>query len=196
MRYMKIKLQILGLLLFALACTRRTDQANTHVRQESDSLAYVIVKLVLTDTSMYGKEENKILSETPQLPPPPQYDGTYISQVSSVLSESDTVCISRQLKGSGKFSLTTLDQYGFTIVNLDRFRAKFETSDAFWAGFNKTYGDGFFTVSKPIFNCDRTKAFIRVGYLCQNECGGGSEMLLQKVGSNWILSQTISSWVS
>lgn len=192
---MRIKHGILGLILFALACTRQKN-SSTHIRQENDSLAYAIVKLVLTDTSMYGKEENKILSERPLLPPPVQYDETYVSYISSVLSESDTMCISRQLKGSGEFSLTPMDQYGLTIVNLDSFRAKFETSKGFWEGFHKTYGDGFFTVSKPIFNGDRTKAFISVGYLCQNECGGGNEMLLQKIGSNWILSQTLSSWVS
>jgi hypothetical protein len=193
---MKSTIKMVIIVVLGFACTKQAGQKNTPAPTDGDSLVYALVKLVLTDTSMYGKQSHRILSEMPSLPPPNNYDGTYATFVSRILSERDTTCIFDQLKGSGNFLMGKMEKYGFTIVNLDSFQTKFVTKGTFWDRFYEKYGDGFLSVSKPILNCEKTKVFIRVAYMCGNECGGGSDLVLEQFGSSWVLKEEISSWVS
>jgi hypothetical protein len=193
---MKLIFKIMGLVLVVAACTSNRDRTSSVDQVDKDSLAYVIINIALTDTLAGRKKEHQIVSEIPWLPPPNQHEGTDVGYVSKNLSELDTMCIHAQMRGAGKFKTNKMTKYGFTIVDLDKFRDTHAPNSAFWERFHEKYGSGFYTVSKPIFNCNRTRAFIRVGHLCGSECGGGSEMILEKVNGLWEIKEKISSWVS
>lgn len=193
---MKLAIRTFLIVLLGFACTKPSTHHDARIQPDEDSLVYSLIHLVLTDTFMHRKKFLRILSETPSLPPPNNYDRTYTSFVSMILSERDTSCIHKQLRGSNHFSTAKMEKYGFTIVNLDSFRSKYVSKEIFWDRFYEIHGDGFLSVSKPILNCDKTKMFIRVAYICGNKCGGGSDLLLERSGASWTLKEKVGSWTS
>ena len=69
-------------------------------------------------------------------------------------------------------------------------------STLFWEEFYKKYGDGFCTLSKPLFSKNHQIVIISSGYHCGGLCGGGGTYVLKKVNSDWKVIATIRDWVS
>lgn len=70
------------------------------------------------------------------------------------------------------------------------------SGEKFWEIIHNKYGPGLLTVSMPIFNRDFTKAYIRFGYSCGELCGGGEDMIIEKIGDKWTVSQHLGGWQS
>ena len=66
----------------------------------------------------------------------------------------------------------------------------------FWERYDKQYADGYVSGSKPIFNCARTKVFIRVGFHCEGKCGDGIEVVLERVRGIWMVKKESLPWIS
>lgn len=166
------------LLLTILSCSNHRDE-NTSLNS-SDSTAtvdlYGFLNYILTDSTDIGlvKDGYKVISDIEVLPPPSFYGPEkFRDYLSKELSEKDTLYIVNQLKKRMKFRTDSLQAFGFTIVKVSDLRNKKLEGDEFWDTIHEIYGPGYLTVSRPIFNRNFTKAYVRFGYVCGRLCGGG-----------------------
>ena len=153
-----------------------------------------IIHTALTDSSIswIGKKGHQVLSKTQMLPPPSNFYESYVSYVSRILSEKDTLCIGSQLQLRNRFTTTGMENFGYTVVNLEND----VRTGTFWETFHEEYGEGFLTVSMPVFDCNRIRAFIRLGFVCGGKCGGGEDIVLEQINGRWVLREKVHGWVS
>jgi hypothetical protein len=126
------------------------------------------------------------------LPPPANFHESYASYVSRILSEEDTLCVASQLRSKKKFTTKGMEKFGYIVVNLENDVG----GQTFWQSFHKKYGEGFLTVSKPVFDCSRIRVFIRIRFVCGGKCGGGEEIVLEQINGKWVLKEKVTGSVS
>jgi hypothetical protein len=56
--------------------------------------------------------------------------------------------------------------------------------------------NGYFSISKPIFNETFDLAFVQIGEVCGPLCGGGEMIIYEWNSGKWFEKERISSWVS
>lgn len=196
-------MKVIGQIILALAILSCTNNRNNAAIQDStDCLTtvdlYGFLNYVLTDTTEIGlvKDGYKVISDIEMLPPPGFFEGTFRDYLSQLLSETDTLFISNQLRELLSFRTDKMSEFGFTVVKVSELRAQKLKGEEFWDLIYRDYGQGLLTVSRPIFNRDCTKAYVRVGYSCGRLCGGGEDVIFDKVDGNWKLTESVSRWVS
>lgn len=181
----------------SLACSGTAQKESS---QEPSINLYEFINLVLTDTILEGRftERNgKVISDVSMLPPPINTgDQSFALYLSSVLSEGDTLFVKEQLKDGLGFRTDSLSAYGFTIARVSELRNEGLKGERFWGRIYKEYGRGILTVSRPVFNKNFTKAYIRVGHSCGSLCGGGVDVSLEKINGRWKITETLGGWNS
>jgi hypothetical protein len=197
---MRLLGQIL-LFLTIISCTRNNDKELTSNSNDTfeTTNTFDLLNYLLTDTTEIGlvKDGYKVISDIDMLPPPMWTgEGSFKKHLSEVLMEKDTLHIIRQLKELKNFRTDELAKYGFTIVKVSEMRAMKMTGEMFWDKIYKDYGPGLLTVSRPVFNKEFTKAYIRFGYSCGELCGGGEDMIIEKVNDRWTIIEYVSGWES
>ena len=85
-----------------------------------------------------------------------------------------------------------MEKFGYTVVNLEN-DLRIGT---FWETFHEKYGEGFLTVSMPVFDCNRKRVFIRIGFVCGRKCCVGEEIVIEQINGGWVLSEKVHGWVS
>jgi hypothetical protein len=198
------KMRLIGqilLFLTIISCTRNNDKELTSDSNDTfDTLnTFALLNYLLTDTTEIGlvKDGYKVISDIDMLPPPMWTgEGSFKKHLSEVLMEKDTLHIIKQLKELKNFRTDELVKYGFTVVKVSEMRAMKMTGEMFWDKIYKDYGPGLLTVSRPVFNKDYTKAYIRFGYSCGQLCGGGEDMIIEKVNDRWTIIEYVSGWES
>jgi len=176
-------------------CNNKNSLEQDGTRDSVDT--YDLLNYLLTDTVEIGlvMDGYKIISDIERLPPPVFY-GKFIDHVSEALSENDTTYIRGQLRKRKHFNTNGLTKYGFTVVKVSElYKAKI-SGEEFWEVIHNKYGPGLLTVSMPIFNRDFTKAYIRFGYSCGELCGGGEDMIIEKVNDKWTVVEHLGGWQS
>lgn len=84
-----------------------------------------------------------------------------------------------------------------TEIQFNEFEEKSKQSGfIFWEWLDENCNNGYCFVSKPIFNETFDLAFVEVGTICGRLCGGGEDRIYEFKNGNWILKETIGSWVS
>ncbi len=197
---MKLPRQIL-LILTIISCTANKDKKV--ISSSIDSIwttnTFELLNYLLTDTTEIGlvKDGYKVISDLDMLPPPMWTgEGSFKKYLSEVLVENDTLYIIGQLKELNNFRTDELTKYGFTVVKVSDMQAKKMTGEMFWDKIYKDYGPGLLTVSRPVFNKDFTKAYVRFGYSCGRLCGGGKDMIIERVNGRWRIKEYVNGWNS
>lgn len=189
------------LVLIIVSCTTNKDKKLISSSDTTIETAntFAFLNYLLTDTTGIGlvKDGYKVISDIDMLPPP-MYTGkgSFLTYLSEKLIERDTFHIITQLKESKNFRTDELTKYGFTVVKVSEMRAMKMTSELFWDKIYKDYGPGLLTVSRPVFNKEFTKAYARFGYSCGELCGGGAEMIIEKVNDCWTIIEYVRGWES
>jgi hypothetical protein len=60
----------------------------------------------------------------------------------------------------------------------------------------QAFANGLFSFSEIIFDKWHRRALVQYGFVCGMLCGHGNTLILKKVGKDWKVSKTCSSWVS
>jgi hypothetical protein len=189
------------LILTILSCSNHGDKnASLNTRDSTTTVdLYGFLNYVLTDSTDIGlvKDGYKVISDIELLPPPSFYGPEKFSDyLSEKLNEKDTLYIVNQLKERKNFRTDGLQAFGFTIVKVSDLRDKKIEGEEFWNTIHDNYGPGYLTVSRPIFNREFTKAYLRFGYVCDGLCGGGEDMILERINGKWTITQHLGSWMS
>mgnify|MGYP003630284048 CR=1 FL=1 len=99
-----------------------------------------------------------------------------------------------------QFSLITEYAKGKNIITASDFKEFEQKSESggfsFWDWLENNCSDGYSSISKPIFNEDYTLAYIRVGNICGELCGGGEERIYEYQNGKWILKEYFGNWIS
>jgi hypothetical protein len=189
------------LLLTILSCSNHGDKNTSLNSREITATVdlYGFLNYILTDSTDIGlvKDGYKVISDIEVLPPPSFYGPEKFSDyLSKELSEKDTLYIVDQLKERKNFRTDRLQTFGFTIVKVSDLRNKKIEGDEFWNTIHDKYGPGYLTVSRPIFNRDFTKAYVRFGYVCGRLCGGGEDIIMERINGKWTITQHLGGWTS
>ena len=69
--------------------------------------------------------------------------------------------------------------------------------EAFWAAVRGRYpqSSGLVSVSSVGYNADRTRAILKIRHGCGSLCGGGQDVLLQRSGDGWRISNVAMRYV-
>ena len=189
------------LLLAILSCSNQGDKNESLNSRDSTATVdlYGFLNYILTDSADIGlvNDGYKVISDIEVLPPPSFYGPEKFSDyLSKELSEKDTLYIVNQLRDRKNFRTDSLQAFGFTIAKVSDLRNKKIKGDEFWDTIHHKYGPGYLTVSRPIFNRGFTKAYVRFGYVCGGLCGGGEDIIVEKINGKWIIIQHLGSWSS
>jgi hypothetical protein len=191
--------RIILVILFStsLTCSRTPQNESS---QEPRINLYEFINLVLTDTALEGRftaRNGKVISDVSMLPPPINTgDQSFALYLSNVLSEDDTLFVKEQVKDGLGFRTDSLSTYGFTIARVSELRKEGLKGQRFWERIYKEYGRGILTVSRPVFDKNFKKAYIRIGNSCGSLCGGGVDVLLEKFDGKWRVVETLGGWDS
>jgi hypothetical protein len=184
------------ILLTIISCSTKKDN-QTYTKETLTVEIFDLLNYVLTDTVDIGlvKDNCKSVSDIPMLPPPFWGgEGSLKNYLSEVLSEKDTLFIASQLRDSETFRTNELAKYGFKIINIEKLQTKTLGMEEFWDNIYKEYGPGFITVSRPIFNRERSMVYIRFGYSCGEMCGGGVDIIMQNINGKWSIKEYVGGW--
>ena len=185
-------MRLLQLILFltVISCSNLRDRAAVEIIEPIEFLSFV-----LTDTTDLNlvPDRYKIISDISILPPPTIPAGKFSDFLINVLAETDTLFIQDQLRESNTFRTDNLQEYGFTIIKISEIPAN---TGIDWDNISDNYGQGILTVDRPIFNSSYNKAYVRIGYICGPHCGGGQEVVLEKIDNKWIIKEVTGTWIS
>jgi hypothetical protein len=60
----------------------------------------------------------------------------------------------------------------------------------------RAFATGLFSLSEIIFDKSHKRAVVSYGFVCGGLCGHGGTLILEKVGDDWKVRTTCSSWIS
>lgn len=167
-------MKIISLILIILCLvTCKSTQLKT-----GDVENYKLINYLLTDTVNIKLvcDGFKVISDI-EFPSAPCFEGasSTIEQLSIFLAEEDTSYIRFQLIKSKSFRTDSLSNFGFKIFKTSAFINKI-TYDSLFEILHKDYGPGVISISMPIYNKEKTRAYIKYGYLCGSLCGNGIDL--------------------
>jgi hypothetical protein len=175
------------LLLTVISCSSFRDREAVEVIDPIEFLNFV-----LTDTTdlNFVPDGYNIISDISILGPPQFPAGMFSDFLLTILAETDTVFIIDQIRQRTNFRTDKLEEHGFTIIKIT------PNKGIDWLYIYDNIGPGILSVDRPIFNKNYTLAYVRIGFLCGNLCGGGREVILEKKDGKWILKEWISTWTN
>lgn len=175
------------------SCSRNDNKAKSTVVIDK----YQFINEIFNDTSQLKliKNDIRVIADI-NTTPTPIYNGTEIQYLSENLSEPDTLFILSQIDERKAFDTGNLQTYGFKILKLSELQNAKVSSDSLWNYINANYGNGYFSLSMPLFNKSMDKALIRISYSCGYYCGGGGAFVFERQGGRWKLKTTLNSWES
>lgn len=186
--------------MFIISC--RQSEQQTEVAQDAEDIprqAMQFLEEVLTDTTQtaFIQDHYYVLSDITGFLPPARLEGesSEAELIADALRERDKDFIRGQLGRQNSFSIAGLKDSGFTMVPLRKLKAQQLTSDSLWTYINQHYENGFYSVSMPVFSSDFQKAYVRMGWLCGLECGGGETRIYEYKQHTWELIDVVEVWV-
>ena len=99
-----------------------------------------------------------------------------------------------------QFKLTTdlvVDKNIITQEQFEKFEKKSKNDEfRFWDWLDTNCENGYCSISKPIFNETYDLAYVQIGTVCGELCGGGEERIYELINGKWIEKESFGSWVS
>lgn len=178
--------------LLVLSCKKHQSE-----RLQQTTTEFTFISEVLGDTSVI---KHKPVFLDIDVNPPSMLnipgDTTFakrMNYLSYLLDEKDTVYLRSQIALEKSFTLESLASGSVKILANEALTA---STDSRWEYLEKIGEAGYYSLSKPIFNKESTKAYIKVSYHCGEYCGGGMEILFIKTNNKWVVEKRLGGWVS
>lgn len=185
----------LTVLCYCLISCSETAKKDTTVEID----LYAFLNIILRDTVIVKRHVSSdfVLSDISNLRPI-SIVGDEFNIITEKLGENDTTFINEQLRGRKGFTTDSLSHYGFKIIRMSDIStmAKIISADSIWGFINEKYGPGYYSISKPIFNKNRTKAYLCIGYSCGDYCGYGVAYILELKNGKWLIREQLGFWES
>ncbi len=114
------------------------------------------------------------------------------------LDIKDTLHLNEQIELFTHFKISNEILPGWNVLTEKEFDLyKISSSDnSIWESLLIDCPNGYYSLSKPIFNESFDKAIVGFGSVCGRLCGGGVTRVYHLVDGKWMIEKEISSWVS
>ncbi len=186
------------ILISTFGCKSELDIHEVKLR-ETDSL-----KTVELVNQILARERKRpmfpsCISEKPRAVELPRYG--QIDQVLNIyLDIRDSTHLRIQKERFKDFKVTSELAGDLQIITEDDFE-KFENQTKtkgtdFFEILDSLCVNGYFSISKPIFNETFDLAFVQTGVICGGLCGGGEITIYEWNNGKWFEKERISGWVS
>ncbi len=174
------------------ACSDNEKKAEINLKQETDSF----YQQVLLDSTILGFIEDNYLvfSDYEIMGPPSVLGSEYNSELAFIcdlFNEKDSMFIRSQFKDRRIIDLSVLKIDGVKIVPIKELLDRGVRGDSLWNHVHTNYGNGFYIVSKPIFNRKVTQAYFRIGYMCNTLCGSDITYHMIKDKTGWKVKEEL-----
>ena len=183
-----------------LSCKEKEKKQAIEINEITNEFRLIFLNEILSDSTnlKYYFTKNGLISNMTLLPPPSFYpydvekESHYISEI---LNINDTAFVSRQFKLNSNFSFDNLSKYGYKILDVKSIVKNKNPYNQIQDSVKKHYnGKNEFgcltTFSKPIFNKEKNKAYVRVG------CGSsGCTLIFIKNENKWKIEKEFNQWV-
>jgi hypothetical protein len=177
--------------LLVLSCKTNKPEQHQQITTE-----FAFISEVLRDTSVI--KHKPVLLDIDVNPPSMLNipgDTTFskrINYLSYLLDEKDTLYLRSQLALEKSFTLESLASGSVKVLANKAITA---STDSRWEYLERIGEAGYYSLSKPIFDKESTKAYVKVSYYCGEYCGGGMEILFIKTNNKWIVERRLGGWV-
>lgn len=112
----------------------------------------------------------------------------------------DSIHLREQMKLFSNFKLTkklVSDKRIITNSDFEEFEKQSKLGNfKFWDWLNENCINGYCSISKPIFNETYDLAYVQIGTVCGDLCGGGVERVYEYKEGKWTEKENLGSWVS
>ena len=117
-------------------------------------------------------------------------DSVILKKLDTIFTQQDIDFIYRQAKHKPHFKIKKEFINGYTILLSDTIKVEPESyfedrSKNLKHNFRKKYGNGFYSVTLPLFTKNRQYAIISIDNCCGSSCGSGLSFVLKKTKSGW-----------
>ncbi len=195
----KTKFYILFMSLILNVCCKNEP------KEKVDELVNIdLMKTTELITQILNDEKNNYLSSTCISEKPWAVLFPMVSDFDSYVKEHvnivDSIHLSIQMELFNNFKLTkTLVSDKKIITNSDFEELKEQSKQGnfgFWEWLNENCINGYCSISKPIFNETFDLAYVQIGTVCGDLCGGGEERIYEYKEDKWTEKEHLGSWVN
>ena len=117
-------------------------------------------------------------------------DSIMLKKMDTIFTQQDIDFIYGQAKYKPRFKIKKEFIKGYTILLSDTVTVGHESyfedgSKNLKHDFHKKYGNGFYSVTLPLFTRNRQYAMISIDNCCGSSCGSGVSLIFKKTKSGW-----------
>ena len=196
--YKKVVLVFIPIILF-ISCKREKSAISVEKNEITNEFRLQFLNEILSDTLELKLIQSKSnLISNSDILPPPAFDVDFFSEsnyISKVLEINDTLFVQKQFDLNPTFNFDDLSKFGFKILDIKSIIEKGGDYNIILDEVNLYYKNCdtccMLVLSKPIFNKEKNKAYLRMG------CGsGGRSIILEKKLNKWKVIKELDYWVS
>lgn len=128
-------------------------------------------------------------------------DSIVLKKMDTIFTQQDREFIYEQAKYKPYFKIKKEFIKGYTVLLSDTVKVKQQGyhedgSNNLKHDFRSKYGNGFYTISMPLFTKNRHYALISVSNCCGGSCGSGISFIVRNTKSGWKIIYSYNHWVS
>jgi len=192
------------LLILFISCKENVTENSVETNEITNEFRLQFLNEILSDTIGLKLilSKNDLISNVNTLPPPSfNYNGEEFYKeshyISVLLEIRDTLFVQKQFELNPTFSFDGLSKFGFNVFDVNSMR---KSGKGYYSVLNEVNlyykdckdckNDCLLVLSKPIFNKNRNKAYLRYG------CGSdGRTLIFSKENNVWKIEKEIDIWV-
>lgn len=192
---------IISFILF-ISCKENVTENSIETNEITNEFRLQFLNEILSDTINIKllSSKNDLISNRNSLPPP-SFENSSVNKESDYISEilqiNDTSFFLKQFDLNSTLKLDDLSKFGFKVFDVNSMIKSGKGHYSILNEVNLYYEDCkdcksqcLLVISKPIFNKNRNKAYLRYG------CGsGGRTLIFSKENNIWQIEKEIDIWV-
>jgi hypothetical protein len=197
----KVSIVIILLILF-ISCKENVTENSIETIEITNEFRLQFLNEILSDTVNIKllNSKNDLISNRNSLPPP-SFENSSVNKESHYISElleiRDTLFVQKQFELNPTFSFDDLSKFGFNVFDVNSmhksgkgYYSVLNEVNLYYKGCKECKSDCLLVLSKPIFNKNRNKAYLRYG------CGSdGRTLIFSKENNVWEIEKEIDIWV-
>lgn len=209
MRFLKIISLCIILSLGFNSCKNDSRLIEAVAKEETvqvvdDKMIYEVINSLLAIKRQGEIQENHCITNIKDFFPYDalsKEDSVILKKLDTIFTQQDIDFIYRQAKHKPHFKIKKEFINGYTILLSDTVKVEHESyfedrSKNLKHDFHKKYGNGFYTIGKPLFTKNRLYAMISIDNCCGGSCGSGVSFILKKTKSGWEIIYSYGQWIS
>jgi len=154
-----------------------------------------IVKLIIANTTQSGEDD--LLREDNGQPIPWEKTAKSLQEKAPTLQQTTIDAFREVNVGQASLRPSFHIAINYALLDFDQLNSIPKGGD-WWGEFYRRFpgSEGILTLSRVGFNAERTQALFYFSNRCGGLCGAGSYVVMEKRGSDWVISKEIEMWVS